>query len=310
MALARGGGDTLWAATAGAARLWRSTDTRASWSLAGEIPPAGIEIVHSVLAPPGGPVMAGIFLGPPLWASGDAGATWTQGNQSERGAGYSLHRGPDGIYYAGVWIHASTAGVYRSTDGVNWSATAGTIPGTYADLKVLAFADDGAGTLYAGIGTKSSGELVFSTTDGGGAWVSTGTLAGAREVLALLRSGDGALYAGTSPNGGIYRLGTPVSVDPGGAPPAALAIRAVPNPAAPGVRFELTGLSASAARVGIFAVDGRLVRTLQGTAGGQGAEFRLVWDGLTEDGRLAAAGVYFARLENERAAPIRFVLVR
>ncbi len=309
LALARGGGDTLWAATAGAARLWRSTNAGASWSLAGEIPFAGIEIVYSVLAPPGGPVMAGIFLGPPLWTSSNAGATWTQGSQSERGAGYSLHRGPDGAYYAGAWIHATASGVYRSTDGVTWSPTAGAIPGTYADLKVLALADDGAATLYAGIGTKASGELVYATSDGGTTWASTGALAGAREVLALLRGSDGALYAGTSPDGAVFRLGTPVSVGGGGTGPFTPAIRALPNPAAGGVRLVLGAPPRGPVRVGIYGADGRRVRVLAGEASG-GAELALSWDGLTAEGRPATAGLYYARLEGVPRAAARFVLLR
>lgn len=310
LALAGGTADTLWAATTGAARLWRSTDGGATWSPGGEIPQAGVEIVYSVLAPAAGRVIAGAFLGPPLWSSSDAGATWSQGSLADRGAGYALHRAPDGTYYAGVWLHGSTSGVFRSSDGATWTQTAGAIPGTYADLKVLAFADGAAGTLYAGIGTKASGELVFSTSDGGASWTSTGVLDGAREVLALLRSRDGALYAGTSPNGGVYRLGTLATAVGAGVRGGVVALRAFPNPAARAVRIVLSGAAAGRVRVDIHGADGRRVRRLQGTVAAPGTELALAWDGLTADGRPAPAGVYFARLEGGAGASTRFVLVR
>ncbi|MBI5710767.1 MAG: PD40 domain-containing protein [Candidatus Eisenbacteria bacterium] len=309
LALVRGTADTLWAATTGAARLWRSTDGGVTWSPGGEIPQAGIELVLSVLAPAAGRVIAGIFLGPPLWTSSDAGASWSQGSLADRGAGYSLHRAPDGTYYAGVWLHGSTSGVFRSSDGATWTQTAGAIPGTYADLKVLAFADGAAGTLYAGIGTKASGELVFSTTDGGASWASTGALDGAREVLALLRSRDGALYAGTSPNGGVYRLGTPaLGVGPE-VRGAAVRLRAFPNPAGRAVRFVLSGAAEGRVRVDIHGVDGRRVRRLEGRVVAPGAELVLPWDGLSADGRPAPAGLYFARLEGRAGATTRFAVI-
>ena len=54
----------------------------------------------------------------------------------------------------------------------------------------------------------------------------------------------------------------------------------------------------SKARLDIFDLSGRLVRTLMNRPLGAG-EQALTWDGLAANGRSVHAGIYFVRLETE-----------
>ena len=47
--------------------------------------------------------------------------------------------------------------------------------------------------------------VVFATEDRGFSWFSPGGLDGAFECLCLLRASDGAIYAGTTPNGDVFK---------------------------------------------------------------------------------------------------------
>jgi len=79
---------------------------------------------------------------------------------------------------------------------------------------------------------------------------------------------------------------------------AAAAIRAFPNPSRGGVAFGLNVPRASALDVDVYAVDGRLVRTLKPVFASAG-EQRVDWDGRDAAGRNVPAGVY---LVHARAA--------
>jgi hypothetical protein len=69
-------------------------------------------------------------------------------------------------------------------------------------------------------------------------------------------------------------------------------LRAVPNPAVAGrpVRFETAGSEAGEMRLRIHDAGGRLVRTV---------ERSLRWDGLSESGRAAPAGVHAVTVERD-----------
>ena len=80
-----------------------------------------------------------------------------------------------------------------------------------------------------------------------------------------------------------------------------------PHPARPdreAVRFG--GLTARAT-VQIYTIEGVLVRTLTETDGDGG----LLWDGRNERGEMAGPGIYFYRIEDERAyAEGKFAVIR
>ena len=77
---------------------------------------------------------------------------------------------------------------------------------------------------------------------------------------------------------------------------AVLALRATPNPARAGQALEFTLPAATAVRIEIHNVAGRLVRTFEpGTL--PAGSHRIAWDGLGVDGARLAPGVFFVTLE-------------
>jgi len=71
---------------------------------------------------------------------------------------------------------------------------------------------------------------------------------------------------------------------------------ACPNPFSGETRLRFTATTAGPARLAVWDVSGRLVRTLfQGPA--SVGEHAVVWDGRDEDGRPVASGIYYLRLQ-------------
>ncbi|MFH2052029.1 MAG: FlgD immunoglobulin-like domain containing protein [bacterium] len=85
----------------------------------------------------------------------------------------------------------------------------------------------------------------------------------------------------------------------------------VPNPFNPSTLLAFELPRASAVRLGVYDISGRLVRLLlDAEAFGPGTQ-RVRWDGRDEAGRAAAAGVYFGRLEAAgEISSIRMALVK
>ena len=103
---------------------------------------------------------------------------------------------------------------------------------------------------------------------------------------------------------GFLAPATTTSVIP--APPASgdLALEAAPNPARESTDLRFTTHQKQRVTVGVFAVDGRRVRTLhRGVL--EAGEHRLVWDGRDDGGRRVASGLCFAGLETEEGRTTR-----
>jgi len=95
-------------------------------------------------------------------------------------------------------------------------------------------------------------------------------------------------------------------------PPVRPVLRAASvNPFRDRVELEFGLPLATAARVTIFDVGGRVVRTLIDGDTGAGTHV-IEWDGADDRGRTAASGSYYARMEVPGYAPLvkRLVLVR
>jgi len=83
-----------------------------------------------------------------------------------------------------------------------------------------------------------------------------------------------------------------------------LALEAWPNPARESTDLSFTTSGRQRVTVGVFAVDGRRVRTLQrGVL--EAGKHRLVWDGRDDNGQLVASGLYFAGLETAQGRTAR-----
>ncbi len=85
------------------------------------------------------------------------------------------------------------------------------------------------------------------------------------------------------------------TTDAADVPTLTASVRAYPNPFNPQTTLRLVNPRAGHVEVGIYDVQGRLVRTLASEALPAGP-VELRWDGATERGRPAGSGVYFARL--------------
>ena len=90
----------------------------------------------------------------------------------------------------------------------------------------------------------------------------------------------------------IERYRTPSSgvSESGTTRPEAVGLHASPNPFGRQTTIRLGLPRAASAELGIYAVDGRLVRTLPATSG-------IVWNGADNNGILVGRGVYYCRLQ-------------
>jgi hypothetical protein len=79
-------------------------------------------------------------------------------------------------------------------------------------------------------------------------------------------------------------------------PGQTLLLAPTPNPAPGGTAIGFTLAHPGPARLAVYAVNGRLVRTLA-TGAHVAGEYHFAWDGRDDGGRLAATGVYYIHLE-------------
>ena len=94
------------------------------------------------------------------------------------------------------------------------------------------------------------------------------------------------------------------------APAVTRLLAPVPNPFNPSVRVRWELARSGRVLLQVFALDGRLVRTLLNAPRAAGAGV-LTWDGRSDDGRALSSGIYLARLESaEITRTTKLTLVR
>jgi carboxypeptidase T len=92
--------------------------------------------------------------------------------------------------------------------------------------------------------------------------------------------------------------------------PVVASLLAYPNPFNPQTTLRFAIDRAGPARLVIYDLQGRLVRTLLAADVIPGLQ-TLVWDGRTDHGAVAASGVYFARLrQSDRLETVKLMLVK
>jgi subtilisin family serine protease len=135
----------------------------------------------------------------------------------------------------------------------------------------------------------------------------------AREALCMLARADE--YTGATPNaaygfGKLDVVNSSVAVGERGLLPLLRLGHPFPNPSLGPSAFEFSlgeediPAGETRAELRIFGPSGRRIATL-GTRAAPGIQ-RLVWDGRTEDGHVAASGIYFGRLEvGNRVSEVR-----
>ena len=147
---------------------------------------------------------------------------------------------------------------------------------------------------------------MFASADGGQSWYSTGGLDGAYECLCLLQASNGSIYAGTSPNGDVFRYDPPTGVGenhPTTAHQYQLA-QNYPNPfnSTTAIRFQM----AKAGRVAIkvYNILGQTIKIIEDgyyEAGWHEIQF----DGLDENNQMIADGTYLYSMEAAKYASVK-----
>jgi WD40 repeat protein len=118
------------------------------------------------------------------------------------------------------------------------------------------------------------------------------------------------IHANENGRGGdLYclRLTAPAAVGNGDAVPEGPMVQAAPNPFTKTTTASFAVPISGSSRLSVYSATGRLVRLLTCKAP-EGATGSLTWDGRTQDGHLAAPGVYFLRLEAEHRSAARRVV--
>ncbi len=164
--------------------------------------------------------------------------------------------------------------------------------------------EQGIGFLAENVGWLGGwGSPSYSTTDGGESWQSFGVLHNLNRIRFV---GGGVAYAVGAK---VYRYGPgPTSAPLTLASAEPMLSTSRPNPFTTTASIELTLPEDASARLEIFDASGRRIRTILDdrlTAG----THRAIWNGRDAAGASAPPGVYFWRLETDRAMSSRKTLL-
>lgn len=235
--LIQGADGALYAGTSPNGEVLKSTDGGAYWYHTADL--AGARSVLGLFCAADGAVYAGTAPNGAVFKTLDGGEHWIRAASfADATEVKSFAQTPEAVLYAGTGPHGN---VYRSSDGgATWVSTA-ELPGVRYVYSLLAASD---GAVYAGTDgrvfkTTDGGESwqntaelsrveyvfslleasdgtvyaggtgrVFKTSDGGANWIPLGRVsATSYAVFALTQDSDGAIYAASGPDGGIYRSG-------------------------------------------------------------------------------------------------------
>jgi hypothetical protein len=300
-------------------RIFRTSDGGVSWTVTASL--QSINPCTSIYQTANGTVFAGgwgIDSYITLWRSADNGVTWDnidviQEEHCEWSVDAFLETSGDSLYVSG-WHPAWSVGdgggfVCLSTDnGLTWTECAKIIraDGVH-NCRVYDMVEDHYGTVYVGM-QPAYDQVVFRTTDGGQTWQTTGGLDGAYECLCLLRASDGTIYAGTTPNGDVFRL-TPTGIEESWIDaPGYVSLDVFPNPCLDYTNISFSLPAGSYVTLAIFDSLGRRVSDLtrgQMVAG----RHSIGWDLRSGTGRIVSSGVYYCRLRTQTDVSIyKFVV--
>ncbi|MBN1504389.1 MAG: PD40 domain-containing protein, partial [Candidatus Eisenbacteria bacterium] len=302
-------------------RIFRSTDCGLSWTETASL--AQINPCKFIQQTSSGAIFAGgwgIDSQIMIHKSVDNGASWESvvvidQDECEWTADCFLESETGELFVSG-WIPAHGVGfgggyVCMSTDGgTSWTVCPKIMRGDGVHSgRIYAVTEDPLGTLYAGM-QPAPDSVVFASSDKGLTWFSTGGLGGAFECLCLLRTGDGELFAGTTPNGDVFRYAPLIGVAETESPPARQLVQSAPNPFSSSTTIRFTLPEAGRVKVRVFDAQGRCVRTLLDRRMGPGWQYE-DFDGTDDNGRRMASGVYIYQVETEKfTASRKFVYLR
>jgi photosystem II stability/assembly factor-like uncharacterized protein len=215
---------------------------------------------------------------------------------------YFIYRSSDGALWTGGWAHGPQGAMARSTDlGRTWEAVSEIKPGEVEMAWIFTLVEKEDGLLLAG-GHPGPDSVIAETRDNGMTWDYAGTLPSALELLCFLKTADGSIYAGTTPNGDVFKLksGTEAGRIPESVPFDPILSQNFPNPFNTGTYFHFRLFESAEIRVSIHTISGNEVRTLARGHRRSGDSI-LYWDGLDSDGLPLPSGMYLCRLHAEYA---------
>ena len=273
--------------------VWESTDGGAHWAPKGSGLPFPFSVRSLALAPGVPAIYAGSDTAGVYRVNGTG--VWAQKNVGLKGL--FVHALVVDAAIATTVYAATDSGLFKSTDSAdNWvQAGTGLAPGT---PRALAQDPVHPSVLFCGV----SGAGVYESGDGGSHWALLGNPSNLPNLTVRSLAVDAALatvYAGT--DGGVAAYTTyplwALAVEPEGQG-AGLSLAVGPNPARTGlVRVQYGLPRAGHARVELFGLRGERVRELEDREESAGVH-TLMWDGHDREGRPAAPGMYFVRLES------------
>jgi hypothetical protein len=303
-------------------RIFRTTDGGVSWIVTASLPnmnPCKVLCQTST-----GAIFAGGWgincFGVNIHRSLDNGATWDSLRvltDVGKGAVDGFCEAGDGALYAACWIPSLSPDVgggfvCKSTDGgTNWDSGPNIMRGDGVHAgRIYSVVEDLFGTIYAGM-QPAPDSVVFASSDGGNSWYSTGGLDGAYECLCLLRASDGTIYAGTTPNGDVFKF-VPTAAEDGPGPVAAPArlrlLGNYPNPFASTTAIAYDVPVRDYVSLKVYSIAGDLVRTLL-DGGCDAGRHTALWDGTDDLGREVASGSYLCKLESGRSSQTKRVVL-
>jgi photosystem II stability/assembly factor-like uncharacterized protein len=281
-------------------RAFRFQTGNTEWELLGSLPQVETG-VYSLFEAEQGLLFAGArSYGDHFFVSNNDGISWDQvelpydDEEVTITTTYFFHRSQDQRLWAGGWAHGPQGMLVWSDDnGLTWEAHDVIPNGPIIVARVFDMVEANDGTLLIGV-HPGADHLVLCSTDGGISWESSGPLPGAWETLCLLKTSDGTIYAGTTPNGDVYRLiSSPVGQEPP-LPQSRLLLEVVSvSPSVCLIRFVVP--QAGAVELIAYDTAGRQVATVfQGRRASGSHELR--WRCVDDRGSPLPQGAYVLRL--------------
>src|SRR4030042_1980191 len=290
-------------------RLYRTTNGGISWTLRASL--TGInpgkflyQVSNGVLFTGGWGIDSYVFTN----RSTDNGATWdsiTVVPQSQCDWSVdAFYEASDNTLYIMGWYPSQTVGtgggfIYKSFDnGITWDTCSKIMRGDGVhNGRVYDMAEDLSGTLFVGM-QPAYDSVVFASSDGGDSWYSTGGLDGAFECLCLLKASDGTIYAGTTPNGDVFKyIPTGIIEQDQSTIPDARSLEISPSPFRDKLKIQYTLSTKQEATIQIYDITGRIIKSFPRSTVYALRPTVFSWDATDNYGDPVSRGVYFVLLE-------------
>jgi photosystem II stability/assembly factor-like uncharacterized protein len=245
---------------------------------------------------------SGRVKGDKVMFSRNQGNTWSiidlpwENDEISLSAFYFLRKTADGKLWIGGWAHGPQGVMaYSEDNGQHWTSVSEIKRGPTEMARIFDCVQlDGGGLLVGGHPGPDS--VLASTGDNGSTWTWPGTLPGALEVLCLLKSKDGSVYAGTTPNGDVFKLGSETpAVERAEVPVTFELSQNFPNPFNSGTYLHFRLDAPAEVRMDVVNVRGQTVRVLASGRRNPGDSI-LYWDGSDDMGQGVPSGIYTVRL--------------